>query len=837
MNVKSSEIPSSKIEVCDNSGNENLSVPTLPIAEVTTDQHSEAKAHETVEASKTDTSIVDTPTNSLAGSTTIEIISKPLDHVTAKIVPAILNNVYPSTPGSGSTHPSLHESLSSKRQGRKTQNRVEPPRRRGRKSASVLPVVPDALSGQDLKLSHHAQNSSGDALEGKSTTNVTQTQAIEILLPSGVASQDSKRKERASNSTQNKQQKAGSTRADSATVSSDKIAAFGRIHNVNDVARVMKEVFSGTCLPKPKAHDSLGSEDRNPPIFHVVTKAAVDAGSNCSLEEKACADGNVAVDGHEKQSDMQNLKGKASLDASTAFTSDKKITLENDTLSNVREPETKCSLEEKACSDGNVAVDGHEKQSELASDMQNLKGIASLDTSTAFTSDKKLTLENDTLLNVREPETKCYVEVEEKTEQPQQCIKNPTTQSIMEVLDTTLNAAQISDGPPERLPTGCGPTIYSSVVSPSAKPLAVTDHNLGNQSESSEKCSISSPLDIGGTGGATNPLEPENFNNNPEFSKGEACRQSNSSTNEHPNITEHTSNKKLESSEPCQKSSPLACGDNTGLLAQAENLSDQPQVTICNPAEHHHLRTMIISEHTEINSRNETESSSKASDELSVDEGIDGCKTSASADCDRDDKSILSPTIGNLKGEFLEAGHMEMDTSNSNIMENDMANRSGVQEEPKVDDVETDVQMDSSTSQNMLVNRDAVQENVDLPSCLMESEENIEGPSTRTENTELEISKMSSDSPITVNHSVESELLSVKGKSSEVEVCDQIDAHQVFKDDLERLTSKDMDVSSLCSPLAQDKPSDPLILEDSCRNNPKVCYVAHSSSCGSVTFS
>ncbi|TKY54110.1 Chromatin structure-remodeling complex protein SYD [Spatholobus suberectus] len=566
--VKSSEITSSKIdEVCNNSGNEILFVTTLPVTEATKDQHSGGKTHnQTDETSKTIPSVVDAPTNSLTGSETIESISKSLDPVTSKIVPYTLSTVYPSMPGSESTHPSSIESMPAKRQGRKTQNRAEPPRRRGKKSAPVLPVVPDAVTGQDPKLSNPAQNSSWDSLMGKATANVTQTQALEILLTSGVVSHDSKRKERATNSAQNKQQKVASPRIDGAPISTDKIAAFGRIHNVNDVARVMKEVFSGTCLPKPKVQDSAGSEDRSTPVVHVTTKAAVDASNNQSLEDKARSD--------------TATTGAASLAS-------------------------------------NVAVNVHEKQSEVASNMQNLEGKASLDMPT--TGEHSLTSD-----------------VKEKAEQTQQCVESSTTECKI-VLDTTLNAAQKTDDSFEKLPTSCAlndlnidTSSHQMCSSSGAEPHVVMDHKLRNQSDSSEKCSRSSPVDIGGTGCPATPLGPETYSNNPVSSQADTCTQSHSSINK-PDITKHISNEKLELSEPSLKSSSLACVDSSGLLFQTENLGDQPQVTPSSPVTNPLPRTMIvssISEHTEI--KNETESSLKASAELSFDEGIVGYKIPAS---------------------------------------------------------------------------------------------------------------------------------------------------------------------------------------------------------------
>jgi len=612
--IKSSETTPAKIAVCDNSENESLSVTTLATTEVTKDQHSDDKTHQTVVASKISPSVVDTQTNSLAGSATTETISQSVDPVTAKIVPSTLTTVYPSPPGSES-NPSSYESVSAKRQGRKTQNRLEPPRRRGKKSAPVLPVASDALIGQDPKLSHHAQISPVNSLVGIDTSNVTQAKALEVLLPSGVAN-DSKRKQRATNPAQNKQQKVASPRIDSAPVSSDKVAPFGRIQNVNDVARVMKEVFSGTCLPKPKAHDPIVSEDRNTPFVQVTTKAAADASGSQSVEDKACSDietagvvcqtGNVAVNVTEKQSegegasDMQNPEGKPSLDTTTTGA-----------------PSLAPAM----------PVKGNKQESDI-------------------TSDKNVILENMDLPNVSKPETICSGQVKEKAEQTQHYIENSTTKSEMEALDVTpLNDEQKIDGSSERLHTSGGSTdisietapheIDSSAASPVAEPPLVGDHNLGSRSDSLEKCSRSSPVAIDGTGCSTNPLGPEIFSNNPESSQADICVQSQSSANESPDIIKNTSNEKLEPSEP---SSSFACADNTRLLGQAEILSDQPNVTPPSPATDPQSRTIVvssISESAEINCRSETESSLKASAELSLGEGIVGDKISASADHNR----------------------------------------------------------------------------------------------------------------------------------------------------------------------------------------------------------
>ncbi|OIW18459.1 hypothetical protein TanjilG_13211 [Lupinus angustifolius] len=875
-NIKSSEIASSKIEVCENLGNENLIVATLPVTEVTNSLQSGCTTHNAVEASKMIPSVDLTPTKSLAGSATTESVSQSLDSMTANFVTsAPLGIIYASTVDSESTHSSSFESTLAKKQGRKTQNRVEP-RRRGKRSASVLPAVPDALVGHP-KLSPRALNASEVSLAGKATKNVTQPKALEILLPTEVAGHDSKRKEKVANSSQNKQ-------------------------NVNDVARVMKEVFSGICLPKSKVHDSVGSEDRTTPSVHVMANPAADASNNQSVEEKACPDipltgaACVTSNVHEKEldeaSNMQTQEGKASLDTTTTGA---------------------MSLTSA------ISVNENEQQS-------------------ASVSDKKMTLLNETLPNVSEPGTSGYGEVKEKEEQTQHCIENSNTQNKMEALDATpLHASQKTDGSSERLSTGGSLTdlntetsihlICSSLVSPGAEPLTA-NHNLGKQSDSSlEKCSRSSPLDIGGTGCQATPLKSENSNNGFENFQADTFTQSHLSTKEPPNIIEHTSNENIDPPNSSPKSSPLACSDSSGLVVQAENLGDQPQVTIV---------VSSISEQAEINSRNETESSLQASAEFSLDEEIGGDKISASADNDKDGtaeppNTSLNPTsLGNHSQNTIESSIQQFSESASEMegsgspkavldkehqdaflgsadmhetplvescpvshreerkdeedfvceqlqsggfrslecqveaVEKVVTNSSGIQVEPKVDNMESDVQVDTSISQ-------ILEENVDLPSydslagsgdhtsksvSLLSSPEVCQSDEEGSkadqsncfdksqcgyllpENTEMEINEIPSDWPVTVSESVEGELL-IEDKNHVAEISDQIDASQISENDPDKLASKNVDVSSSCSLMeeekvsvlsdktlicdlpAQSEPIDPVIPEESCRGGIK----------------
>ncbi|CAL0330680.1 unnamed protein product [Lupinus luteus] len=929
--VKSSENASSKIEVFENPGDVKLYVTTLPVTEGTEDLQSGGTTHNTVEALKTIPSTVVTPTNSLVGSATTESVKQSFDSMTANVVTsAPLSSVYPSTVGSESTHSFSFEPTPAKKQGRKTQNRVEPPRRRGKRSASVLPAVPDALVDHDSKLIPHALNSSGDSLVGKAIKNVTQSQALEVLLPSGVADQDSKRKERATNSSQNKQ-------------------------NVNDVARVMKEVFSGICLPMSIVNDSVGSEDRNTPSVHVVTNPAVDASNNKSVEDKACPDipttraACLTVDVHEKQSDkasnLQSQEGKAGLDL---------------TSTGAISPTSAIPV------NGN----GDEQQSGSASD-------------------KKITLLNETLPNVSVPETSDHGDVKE--EQTENSFENLTTQNKMEAHDATpVDASQKTYDSSEILPTGGGLTdlnietsthqIRSSVVSPGVQPLVV-NRNLGNQSDSSfEMRSRSSPLDIGVTGCQSTPLKSENFNNF-ENIQADTLSQSHLSTKEPPKITEHICNENFDLPDSSPKSSPLASGDSSGLVFQADNLGDQPLVTMALPS---------IAEHADINSRNGTESSLQASSELALDEEMGGNKISTSADHDRDNIAeppnlSLNPTsVGNHsqnalnssikqcsepaseimcpgspkaveaqnhqdalsepadlhntpvvesylgscgeekkeKGdsfcEQLQSGGVGSSESRVEPMEKGVANSSRIQEETRVDKMETDVQLDAPASQileenvdfpscgshagsgdNMSKSRSLIsaeetkfdkmetdvlmdasisqilEENVGLSSCdslarsgdntsksmsflsspelvahsvLQNNEEGSKADQSNCsdkfqsgyllpETTEMEINQFSSDCPMHVTESVEGEPSLIKDENSKVESSDQIDASQISEDDPERLNSKNIDVSSsyslveeekvdvlsdkgsICVPLDQSEPRDPVIPEEGCRDS------------------
>ncbi|KAL1320112.1 uncharacterized protein [Arachis hypogaea] len=358
----------SKTAVLENSRNKSFCGSTQPVTEVTRDQQLEAKTHHSDEASKADTS----PVHSTKESK--ECSNQAIEPMAAQAVPNASDNVYPSISASESIQPCPPESMSVKRQGRKTQNRVEPPRRRGRKSSSASPVVSDSLANQDPNLNNDFQKSS----VGKVATDVAQAQAFQILLPTGGAAHDLNTKEGAANSSLNKQHKVAPARVDSAPVSSDKISNFGRMQNVNDVARVMKEVFSGTCLPKLKAADSAAGElaKTNTTVDSMNTQLNADkAGYDITNTEAACLTPGIAVNIQEKQSEGEfnnkKLEDKASSDIPTTVAVDvsNNMCLQDKAGSNISTTGAG-DVSNIQCKEDKADLE-HDKQSEETSNMQS----------------------------------------------------------------------------------------------------------------------------------------------------------------------------------------------------------------------------------------------------------------------------------------------------------------------------------------------------------------------------------------------------------------------------------------------------------------------------------
>ncbi|XP_021808623.1 chromatin structure-remodeling complex protein SYD isoform X1 [Prunus avium] len=282
------------------SGNEGAAIP----AEVNKSQSLEDKACPAIATSITAAPARTPLTDSFPSSTAVENPSETKYDV-AKIAPSSQSTPsYHSVPlASQSITPCPSESLEVKRQGRKTSNRAEAPRRRGRKQAPVLTAVSDGPAGQDPKLNSQLQNASAVTMgsksvaprskqgtDGQELTSAIQAQTSQVHLASSLVGHDPKRKEQSGYSAHNRQPTNSSSALDSAPGSSDKSSALGRIQtaNVNDVARVMKEVFSGTCLSKAKIPETFGREGRVAPSAPLSSKIPVDTAKSQCLEDKSC---------------------------------------------------------------------------------------------------------------------------------------------------------------------------------------------------------------------------------------------------------------------------------------------------------------------------------------------------------------------------------------------------------------------------------------------------------------------------------------------------------------------------------------------------------------------
>ena len=306
----SPENASSKPKNSELSRNEAEVVPSVPVLSKTVieaikSHGSQDEIHPVVSATNAAAPVL-CPPDSFSGSSPVEGISKTLPNVAAKIAPSSQSTHLNSSvaPVSQAIPSCPSEPIQVKRQGRKTPARAEAPRRRGRKQAAVIPAVPDVSAGQDPKPSLQSQNRSGDSLgtktiglrtkqgtDAQELTNVIQAPAADAHLPGGLAGHDPKRKERSANAAQNKQPTSLITKLDGGAGTSDKTSALGRIQtaNINDVARVMKEVFSGTCTSKTRIVESIGSEGRDTPKAAVSVKTFVEVAKIQSSEDKACS--------------------------------------------------------------------------------------------------------------------------------------------------------------------------------------------------------------------------------------------------------------------------------------------------------------------------------------------------------------------------------------------------------------------------------------------------------------------------------------------------------------------------------------------------------------------
>ncbi|KAL4387085.1 hypothetical protein GQ457_09G023060 [Hibiscus cannabinus] len=299
ISVVSSDCSSQKVKSSEVCGNQGDAVPVVPgySVEVVKNQISEAEVHPTISIGKTAPSVSVTTTDSLPISIPLVGSNKTIPSPGERIAPS--SDPYPtfapaaSEPQSVPSFPA--ESVQSRRSGRKTTNRAEAPRRRGRK-----PATPDASSGQDLKVNSHPQNSSKDLMVNKATAgksnldsgplelaNFTQVHASEVHSPSASVGNDSKRKVTGA------------------------VPTFSRIAtaDVNDVARVMKEIFSETCSSKNKIGEPAGSEGKSTTTAPLSSKTFEEVVKNESLDGKSA----VSTPGLVKTalaSDVPNEKDK-----------------------------------------------------------------------------------------------------------------------------------------------------------------------------------------------------------------------------------------------------------------------------------------------------------------------------------------------------------------------------------------------------------------------------------------------------------------------------------------------------------------------------------------------
>ncbi|XP_039058330.1 chromatin structure-remodeling complex protein SYD-like [Hibiscus syriacus] len=306
ISVVSSEFNSQKAkssEVCGNQGGALNVVPGLSqiAVEVVQNQISEAKVHPTIPIGKTEPSVPITTTDSLPTSIPLADASKTIPNLGERIAPS--SEPYP-TSAPAAFEPQFvpafpAESIQSRRPSRKTTNRAEAPRRRGRKSAT-----PDASSGLDLKVNYQPQNTSKDLLVNRATAgksnleccpheqvNVTQVHASEVHSPNASVVHDSMRK------------LTGAVPAFSRSATAD----------VNDVARVMKEIFSETCSSKNKVGKPAGIEGKNITTAPLSSKTSEEAVKNESLDVKSA----VSTPGPVKTasaSDVPKVKGKKQME-------------------------------------------------------------------------------------------------------------------------------------------------------------------------------------------------------------------------------------------------------------------------------------------------------------------------------------------------------------------------------------------------------------------------------------------------------------------------------------------------------------------------------------------
>lgn len=200
-------------------------------------QSFEEKACTNASKSKATLPALDSITEPYTGSTNTEGISNTIHHVSGAVA-ARTPSISTSAPAASlSIPPQASVSVPVKRHGRKTPTTGEAPRRRGKKQGSG-PSIPDGSAVFDAKLNQQSQNKSRDSFGSKTI------------------------------SLRSKQETA----------------------DVNDVARVMKEIFSETCSSKAKTGDSSLNEGKDASIRALSSSSAIaEVAKKQSSDDKTCS--------------------------------------------------------------------------------------------------------------------------------------------------------------------------------------------------------------------------------------------------------------------------------------------------------------------------------------------------------------------------------------------------------------------------------------------------------------------------------------------------------------------------------------------------------------------
>ncbi|XP_024039562.1 chromatin structure-remodeling complex protein SYD isoform X2 [Citrus clementina] len=214
-----------------------LALSNMKAVERVNIQSFEEKACTNASKSKAALPALDSITEPYTGSTNTEGISNTIHHVSGAVA-ARTPSISTSAPAASlSIPPQASVSVPVKRHGRKTPTTGEAPRRRGKKQGSG-PSIPDGSAVFDAKLNQQSQNKSRDSFGSKTI------------------------------SLRSKQETA----------------------DVNDVARVMKEIFSETCSSKAKTGDSSLNEGKDASIRALSSSSAIaEVAKKQSSDDKTCS--------------------------------------------------------------------------------------------------------------------------------------------------------------------------------------------------------------------------------------------------------------------------------------------------------------------------------------------------------------------------------------------------------------------------------------------------------------------------------------------------------------------------------------------------------------------